>query len=83
MRKISILLVSFVSAQTYNFDFLTKYVSTDIKTLNSKEFVTYNNSDDFSYYLKLRKTQGDFSATLYDHENNSAHNFSVEESKLN
>ncbi|WHF52252.1 hypothetical protein QGN23_03000 [Chryseobacterium gotjawalense] len=86
MRKISILLLlmmgSFGFAQTYQFDFLTKYVSTNLQNKRSNEFVSYNNSDDFSYYLKLRKSDSDFTATLYDHERNLAHHFSVVESKV-
>ena len=85
MRKISVLflvlLFNFTFAQTYQFDFLTKYESTGSQNKRSNEFVSYNNSDDFSYYLTLRKSNSDFTATLYDHNRNLAHHFSVKESK--
>ena len=87
MRKISILsllvLFSLSFGQTYQFDFLTKYASTNSKNKTTKETVTYNNSDDFSYYLKLRKTEDDLNATLYDYKKSLAHNFSVQETKVN
>lgn len=86
MRKISILfLVLFFSlgfAQTYEFDFLTKYSSENSKNKFTRDLVSYHNSDDFSYYLKLKKNDADFTATLYDHQRNLAHHFSVIESKV-
>lgn len=85
MTKIYILfllmLFSFGFSQTYQFDFLTKYSSKDEKSQVVRETVSYNNTDDFSYYLKLRKGDSDFTATIYDHKRNLAHNFSVVESK--
>lgn len=87
MRKISTLfLLVFFSlsfGQTYQFDFLTKYASTNSKNKTTHESVTYNNSDDFSYYLKLRKTEDNFNASLYDFDRSFAYNFSVKETKVN
>ena len=87
MKKISTLILitffSFAFSQTYHFDFLTKYSSTNFKTKNIREIVSYNNSDDFSYYLRLNKTKEDFTASLYDHEKNVEHYFSVKETKIN
>lgn len=84
MRKIYILFslsfFSFSFAQTYQFDFLTKYTTTNSKNKFTRDIVTYNNSDDFSYYLQLSKSETDFMAVLYDHERNLAHQFSVFES---
>ena len=86
IKKISflflLLLFSFGFAQTYQFDFLTKYSSKDSQHQFAREFVTYNNSDDFSYYLHLKKSESDFTAKLYDHKSNLAQNFSVKESKV-
>lgn len=86
MKKIStlflLLLFSLGFAQTYEFDFLTKYTTENSKNKFISDLVSYHNSDDFSYYLKLRKNDSDFSATLYDHQRNLAHNFSVLESKV-
>ena len=79
----SLLFFSLSFGQTYDFDFLTKYSSTNSKTKNIRESVTYNNSDDFSYYLRLNKTKEDFTASLYDHDRNLEHYFSVIETKLN
>ena len=87
MRKIYILFLLFVFSlsfsQTYHFDFLTKYVSTNPKNKNVYESVSYNNTDDFSYFLQLRKNESYFRATLYDHQRNLAHYFSVVESLAN
>ena len=66
-------------AQTYHFDFLTKYSSTSSKT--TAERVRYHNTDDFSYFLNLYKSVRDFTAILYDRKNNLMHHFSVVESK--
>ena len=79
----SFLFFSLSFSQTYQFDFLTKYSSTIVKTKSIGESVTYNNSDDFSYYLRLNKTKEDFTASLYDHERNLEHYFSVIETKIN
>ena len=79
----SFLFFSLSFSQTYQFDFLTKYSSTSSKTKNIGESVTYNNSDDFSYYLRLNKTKEDFTASLYDHKRNLEHYFSVIETKVN
>ena len=79
----SLLFFSLSFGQTYDFDFLTKYSSTNSKTKNIRESVNYNNSDDFSYYLRLNKTKEDFIAHLYDHKRNLEHNFSVKETKVN
>lgn len=86
MKKLSflflLLLFSFGIAQTYQFDFLTKYSSKDSQHELAREFVTYNNSDNFSYYLHLKKSDSDFTANLYDHKSNLAHNFDVRESTV-
>lgn len=86
MKKNSILFLllffSFGFAQTYEFDFLTKYISENSKNKFTRDLVSYHNSDDFSYYLKLKKSDADFTATLYDHQRNLAHNFSVLETKI-
>lgn len=79
----SFLFFSLSFSQTYQFDFLTKYSSTIVKTKSIGESVTYNNSDDFSYYLRLNKTKEDFTASLYDHKRNLEHYFSVIETKVN
>lgn len=79
----SFLFFSLSFSQTYQFDFLTKYSSTIVKTKSIGESVTYNNSDDFSYYLRLNKIKEDFTASLYDHKRNLEHYFSVIETKIN
>ena len=79
----SFLFFSLSFSQIYDFDFLTKYASTNVKTKNIRESVNYNNSDDFSYYLRLNKTKEDFTAHLYDHQRNLEHYFSVKETKVN
>ena len=79
----SFLFFNLCFSQTYDFDFITKYASTNLKTKNVRESVNYNNSDDFSYYLRLNKTKEDFTANLHDHERNLEHYFSVKETKVN
>ena len=79
----SFLFFSLSFSQTYDFDFLTKYASTNLKTKKVYESVSYNNTDDFSYYLRLNKTKEDFTANLYDHQRNLEHYFSVKETKVN
>jgi hypothetical protein len=87
MRKIyTLFLLSFFScafSQTYQFDFLTKYSAENLTTKSIRESVTYNNTDDFSYYLKLKKTEDDFQASLYDYNKSLVHYFTVKETKLN
>lgn len=71
----SLIFVSLSFSQTYQFDFLTKYSANNSTTRSIGESVTYNNTDDFSYYLKLRKTEDDFKASLYDYDKNLVHHF--------
>ena len=86
MRKIyTLFLLSFFScafSQTYQFDFLTKYSAENLTTKSIRESGTYNNTDDFSYYLKLKKTEDDFQASLYDYNKSLVHYFTVKETKV-
>ena len=84
MRKFYILglvvTASFSFAQTYQFDFLTRYGSSISNT--TFETVRYNNTNDFSYFLNLFKDVNDFMAILYDRNSKIIHHFSVVESKV-
>lgn len=85
MKKITFLLlilwISSFNAQNYSFDFLTKYISTssDPKITDSRDLVTYFNTDDFSYYLTLRKTSTGFYGYLTDENRKTMHKFDVTE----
>lgn len=71
-----------INAQTYAFDFLTKY---KLKTKDPKhevESVNYFNSDDFAYYMHLVKGPDSFRALLTDRGRMLAHRFTVTESKV-
>ena len=69
------------NSQTYSFDFLTKYVSKDLKGNAQKDQVIYFNSDDFSYYLRLFRTPQSFYAILSDLKGRQTHVFDVVEQK--
>ncbi len=83
MRKFYVLFLlstaGFGFAQTYQFDFLTKYRITGSDIISEK--VSYQNTDDFSYFLNLFKDVNDFTAVLYDRKSKIIHFFSVVESK--
>ncbi len=70
-----------ITAQTYNFDFLTKYSSTNTKNKFSYEFINYSNTDDFTYNLSLAKSKDQFVAILFDKNKELKHHFTVTESK--
>lgn len=70
-----------LTAQTYNFDFLTKYSSTNTKNKFSYEFINYFNTDDFTYNLSLAKSKDQFVAILFDKNKELKHHFTVTESK--
>ena len=76
-----LIISNFCFSQKYEFDLLSKYSSSDSKHKNIYETVSYNNTDDFSYHLKLNKTEQIFSAELSDYTRNLVHHFAVEESK--
>lgn len=78
-----ILFSSFCFAQTYQFNFLTKYSATNDKNTFSRDCINYFNTEDFSYSLNLNKAEKYFVANLYDKSRNFIHRFSVVESKVN
>ena len=69
------------AAQTYAFDFVTKY-ALNAKNDKRQESVVYFNSDDFSYNLRLQKSPGHFRAILTDEDEKTAHRFDVAESRI-
>lgn len=72
----------YVNAQSYSFDFLTKYKLKLNDPKREMESVNYFNSDDFSYYLRLMKAPDTFLAILRDSERMLAHRFTVVETKV-
>lgn len=73
---------AFANSQSYNFDFLTKYNTHNSKNGADFDTVSYFNSDDFSYYLKLSKSEKKFSAFLTDEKKKLVHCFKVLESNV-
>ena len=73
---------NFLSSQTYNFDFLTKYSVQNTHKTAIHTAVNYFNSDDFSYYLVVKRNNTKLEGTLIDRERNKAHRFEVKESKV-
>lgn len=87
MRKIFIFILVlffyFSFGQTYQFDFLTKYVATNSKNKSSQDHVNYFNSDDFNYKLRVSLHDKELQAILSDHETKLAHHFKVIQSNIN
>ena len=85
MREFSILLISllfnFSSAQTYHFNLVTKYTSSNVKDKILRDHVQNNYTDDFSYYLESLKWNSELTTRIDDMERNLLHYFSVEEIK--
>ncbi len=83
MKKLAVFVflnvTTFLSAQSYGFDFLAKY-SFQNNLMQTEDSVWYFNSDDFSYYLKLIKLEDGMTSTLFDIRNDLAHRFKVIES---
>lgn len=67
------------SAQKYVFNTLVKY-STKMNNENDEK-VTYTNSQNDSYFLRLKKSESSLSAILYDYKNLKMHEFRVIETK--
>lgn len=70
-------------SQTYNFNFVTKYSSKNLKTNQKYEIINYFNSGNFGYNLRLFKVENDFYAYLVDFKTKTLHKFSVKENKEN
>lgn len=68
-------------SQTYSFDFLTKYKSTNSKGKTEGEIVSYFNSDNSDYYLRINRTQEEFKGTIYDSKMRQGHVFDIVETK--
>lgn len=78
---LSILFIfSTVNAQKYVFDTLTKY-SSSYNKING-EAISYSNSNDDSYFMRIRKYESSITADLYDYKNLKLHTFLVKESKV-
>lgn len=81
MKKKCILFFITVSilgfGQTYDFDFLTKYTTSNSKNTFSNDLVNYFNSDDFSYNLRITKHDKELNAILSDHKSKIGHFFKI------
>jgi hypothetical protein len=85
MRNLFLLFILFIfsptNAQKYIFNTLTKY---SISYNNIKnEGLSYSNSNDDTYFLRIRKYESSLTANLYDYKNLKHHIFTVKESKVN
>lgn len=80
---LALLFLFLVNAQTYSFDFLTKYVSkyNAPEKSSTKEKLTYFNTDDFSYHLQVWKNENNLYGNLYDYSRKQIHKFDITEEK--
>lgn len=84
MKKVLLLLLlilsSFLHAQRFDFNILTKYKTT-YNGSTEREQVTYTHSDKDYYFLSIYKDDNETTARLYDSKNMKVHNFEVLETK--
>jgi dihydroxyacetone kinase-like predicted kinase len=82
-KKIFLIFILFsffsLNAQKYVFNTLAKYSSKFDN--NNGEVISYSNSKNDSYFLRLIKNQNSFTAKLYDYKNLKVHEYTVIESK--
>ncbi len=78
MKKILLLIffnITIINAQMYEFNTLTKYLTTFQQ--DKTERIIYTNSDDDTYSLRVIKYACSFKAVLIDYQNLKIHNFEV------
>lgn len=73
-----VLNIGFLSAQTYDFDYLISY-SIDSLPSCKGESVMYVSTKNDNYYLSLKKSQNVVTAALLDYQSKKAHSFKVKE----
>lgn len=85
MKKLLMLYVLLTTvtlqSQNYTFNLVTKY--NVITEQFNTEVMTYTNTDNDSYYLRIRKSDNELSAALYDFENVKRHDFNIKSNIVN
>ncbi len=85
MKKLLMLYVLLTTvtlqSQNYTFNLVTKY--NVITEQFNTEVMSYTNTDNDSYYLRIRKSDNELSAALYDFENVKRHDFNIKSNIVN